>query len=101
MESERFEWDDWKAARNLVKHGVDFEEASTVFDDELMLYWAHTEHSWDEPRSIVVGCSIQSRILLVVYAERVRNDGPERYRIVSARKATPAERTVYEAQRRS
>jgi uncharacterized DUF497 family protein len=36
-----------------------------------------------------------------VYAERVRNDGPERYRIVSARKATPAERTVYEAQRRS
>ena len=101
MESERFGWDDWKAVRNLVKHGVDFEEASTVFDDELMLDWADTEHSWDEPRSIVVGCSIQSRILLVVYAERVRNDGLERYRIVSARKATPAERTVYESQRRS
>lgn len=101
MESEQFEWDDWKAARNRMKHGVDFEEAVTVFDDELVLDFDDTEHSWDEPRAIRIGCSIQSRILLVVYTQRVRNDGLERYRIISARKAVPAERMVYEAQRQS
>ena len=100
MESERFEWDDWKAARNLMKHGVDFEEAITVFDDELMLDFDDPEHSWNEPRAIRIGCSIESRILLVVYTHRVRDEGLERDRIISARKATPAERIVYEAQRK-
>ena len=101
MESERFEWDDWKAIRNQVRHGVDFEEAATVFDDNLMLDFDDIEHSGDEPRDILIGRSIQNRILLLVYTQRVWKDGLERYRIISARKATPAERMVYEAQRRS
>ena len=101
MESERFEWDDWKAARNRKRHYVDFEEAVTVFDDELVLDIDDAEHSWDEPRAIRIGRSIQSRILLVVDTQRVRKDGLERYRIISARKAAPAERMAYEAQRQS
>lgn len=101
MESERFEWDDWKAARNRKRHDVDFEEAVTVFDDELVLDIDDAEHSWDEPRAIRIGRSIQSRILLVVYTQRVRKHGLERYRIISARKAAPAERMAYEAQRQS
>jgi uncharacterized DUF497 family protein len=101
LESERFEWEDQKAARNQVKHGIDFEEAATVFDDEFVLDFEDIEHSWDEPRDILIGRSIQSRILLVVYTQRVWKDGLERFRIISARKATPAERMVYEAQRRS
>jgi uncharacterized DUF497 family protein len=99
LESELFEWDDWKAAQNRMKHGVDFAEAATVFDDELVLEFDDTEHSRDEPRTILIGRSIQSRILLVVYTQRVRKDGVERYRIISARKAAQTERTVYEAQR--
>jgi hypothetical protein len=100
LESERFEWDDWKAVRNLAKHGVSFPEAATVFDDKLGIVNDDLEHSWDEPRLILIGSSAQGRVLLVVYAERVTLDGRERYRIIGARKATPAERSIYESQRK-
>lgn len=93
MQSELFEWDDEKAESNLHKHGVDFEEAATVFDDLYARYETDMLHSGDETRGIVTGFSSMSRVLLVVYTERT-----ERIRFISARKATPAERRAYESQ---
>lgn len=101
MESERFEWDDWKAVRNLTKHGVSFPEAATVFEDKLSIVNDDLEHSWDEPRLILIGSSAMGRVLLVVYTERVRQNGRDRYRIIGARKATPAERSSYESHRKA
>ncbi len=99
MESERFEWDDTKAARNRIKHDVDFYEGITVFDDVFGLEVEDLAHSGDEPRLILIGCSILGRVLLVVYTERVQQKGAIRRRIIGARKATPAERRNYESQR--
>lgn len=92
MQSEIFEWDDAKAANNLRKHGVDFEEAKTVFEDPFALTIADDLHSEDEDRWIVLGLSLLARVLLVVHTER-----KERVRIVSARQATPFERSQYES----
>ena len=86
-----FEWDDAKAARNLAKHGVSFEEALSVFGDELALSFADTDHSDDEDRSRTYGRSNKGRLLVVVHTER-RNS----VRIVSARKATRHEKTIYD-----
>ncbi len=101
MESERFEWDDWKAEANLRKHKISFAEGATVFDDKLGLMIDDLEHSWDEQREILIGSSSLGKVLLVIYVERLLLNGRERYRIISARKATPAERNAYEAQRKA
>ncbi len=85
----RFVWDARKAAANLKKHGVSFEEAATAFDDELGAYYPDNLH---EDRFIVIGYSRQLRLLYVVHAE-VK---PEAIRIISARKATRHEKTRYE-----
>jgi hypothetical protein len=85
----RFVWNPRKAAANLRKHGVSFEEASTAFDDELGAYFPDTLH---EDRFILIGYSRQRRLLYVVHAE-VASDV---IRIISARKATRHERTRYE-----
>lgn len=99
MESEWFEWDDAKAARNKINHdGVTFEEAQTVFDDRFGITIIDEQHSKDEDRLILIGASLLRRILLVVYTERVPHDERIRYRIIGARKATPAERRIYESQ---
>lgn len=99
MESEWFEWDDEKAARNEINHdGVTFQEAQTVFDDRFGVTIIDEQHSNDEDRLILIGASLLRRILLVVYTERVQYDGRIRYRIIGARKATPAERRSYESQ---
>ena len=87
----QFEWDDQKAQSNLRKHSVSFDEAVTVFGDPLALSFADTDHSDSEHRSRTYGISIQSRLLVVVYTER-RNS----IRIISARKATRYEKTIYE-----
>ena len=91
----RFEWDDAKAAANLRKHGVSFDEAAEVFSDPYALVDKDTEHSYDEERLFVIGYSA-ARLLFVVFAER------RGYviRIISARLPTPAERKSYEAQER-
>lgn len=94
MQTELFEWDDDKAERNLRVHGVDFQEARTVFEDPFAITIPDDLHSEDEPRSIVLGLSLLARVLLVVHTER-----KERIRIISARKATPAERFQYESNR--
>ena len=85
----RFVWDPRKAAANLKKHSVSFEEAATAFDDELGAYFPDTLH---DDRFILIGYSRQQRLLYVVHAE-VRGDA---IRIISARKATRHEKARYE-----
>jgi len=86
-----YEWDDNKAKENLRKHKVSFEEAETVFDDPLSITVADPDHSEDEERWIDIGISKKKQILVVVYTERGK-----KLRIISARKATRAERKKYE-----
>lgn len=92
MSELRFEWDSRKAASNSVKHGVSFEEASTVFTDELALFMTDPEHSDTEDRFILLGLSSQVRILVVVHAHR---EGDGIVRIISARRANTRERRQY------
>ena len=87
-----FEWDGEKARRNLEKHGVSFEEALTVFADPLARILDDEDHSSAELREIIIGLSARARLLIVSFTER-RED---RIRIVSARKATAAERREHE-----
>ncbi len=85
----RFTWDPKKAATNLEKHGVSFEEAETAFHDKLGAYYPDRHH---EARFILIGYSKHGRILYVVHAE-VATDT---IRIISARKATRNEKKHYE-----
>jgi uncharacterized DUF497 family protein len=91
MTAPTFEWDAEKAAENLRKHGVAFEEALTVFQDPLAKIHDDPDHSVEEPRAIITGHSTQSRLLQVSFTER-----RSRIRIISARPATRAERQDYE-----
>ena len=86
-----FEWDRGKAAQNLSKHGVAFEEPVTVFGDPLSITISDTVHSNSEDRFIIIGQSNQQRLLVVVHIER-----GEHIRIISARIATRHERANYE-----
>ena len=79
----KFEWDDQKAASNLSKHGVSFDEVVSAFGDGRALTFSDTDHSELEDRSRTYGFSNKTRLLVVVHTER-RNG----IRIVSARKAT-------------
>jgi uncharacterized DUF497 family protein len=85
----RFEWSVRKAAANLAKYGVSFEEAATAFDDELAAFYPDSLHT---NRFILIGHSKANRLLYVVHAE-VQLD---RIRIISARKATKHEKKHYE-----
>ncbi len=88
----QFEWNGSKAARNLKKHKVSFEEAKTVFDNPLSLIFSDEEHSsLDEWREIIIGHSQQNRLLLVAFTERAKA-----IRIISARLATRTEQNDYE-----
>ena len=87
----RCEWDDQKAKGNRQKHGINFEEASTVFDDPLFITFLDVEHSTDEERYITLGLSAGKRLLLIAHTDR---EGA--IRIISARKATKNEQRVYE-----
>lgn len=75
----RFEWDEQKAASNLKKHGVSFDEALSVFADALELTFADTDHSDTEDRSRTYGVSSKNRLLVVVHTERF-----DHVRIISA-----------------
>jgi hypothetical protein len=86
-----FEWDKNKAARNLSKHGVSFEEAETVFDDPLLIDFYDPDHSEDEARYLIVGASNRRRLLIVSYTER-----GDSIRLISAREVTRSEREAYE-----
>ncbi len=82
-----FEWDSAKAESNLEKHGVSFPEAATVFADPMAVY---LDDGTGTGNMVVIGTSLRERLLCVVHVERGQRD-----RIISARTATAAERTVY------
>jgi uncharacterized DUF497 family protein len=90
----KFEWDENKAAGNLVKHGVSFEEAATVFGDPLSDTFNDPSHSAEQRRFIIIGMSERGRMLIVSHTD----DG-ETIRIISAREPTRGERDFYEESR--
>jgi len=90
--SVRLEWDWRKAAANIHKHNVSFDEACTVFDDPLACIFDDEDHSVEEAREIIIGHSIKGRLLVVSFTERDRDV----IRIISARRASPREREDYE-----
>ena len=85
----RFTWDPPKARANVRKHGVTFEEATTVFADPLALIVTDTAYS---DRSLIIGESIVRRILVAVFVEIADDE----IRLISARRATRHERRSYE-----
>jgi uncharacterized DUF497 family protein len=91
-----FEWDPVKAATNLRKHGVSFEEAATVFLDLDALVAADVKHSAREARFHRIGRSAIGRVLVVVYTARSAEHG-EAIRLISARRANAKERAAYAA----
>lgn len=86
-----FEWDTKKAAANVGKHNVAFQEAATVFGDPLAITFEDPDHSTNEVRFITFGLSVYRRPLVVSHAER-----GERTRIISARLMDRKERAIYE-----
>ena len=92
MSDIRFEWDPRKNRANKAKHGVSFEEARTAFYDEHARVIPDPEHSEDEERFVLLGLSIELRVLVVCHCYR-RSD--EVVRIISARKADATERNQY------
>ena len=88
----QFAWDPKKAASNLRDHKVTFEEASSVFGDSLAITFDDPDHSEGESRLLTFGLSEQGRLLVVSHTERRGV-----VRIISARRATRAERRIYEA----
>lgn len=86
-----FEWNTEKAASNLRKHGISFEEAATVYGDPLALTFNDPDHSVAESRFLTFGVSSLNRILVVSHTERGGT-----LRIISARQTTRRERCIYE-----
>jgi uncharacterized protein len=89
-----FEWDANKAATNLLKHGVSFNEAVTVFADPDALDGPDVAHSAQEARFLRLGRSLTGRVLMVAYTVRGVSDD-EKIRIISARRASHKERAAY------
>jgi uncharacterized protein len=87
----RFAWDEKKAASNLSKHAISFEEAATVFGDPLSDTFPDPDHSLEELRFVIIGSSESGKILVVAHTD----DG-ELVRIISAREVTHGERKAYE-----
>lgn len=87
----RFEWDPKKANANRRKHGVSFVEAATCFEDPHGCYFRNEAPS-HEDRLILIAFSQKQRLLFVVHAEV----GQDSIRIVSARRASAAQKKLYE-----
>jgi hypothetical protein len=92
MDGITFEWDPGKNVANKRKHGVSFEEARSAFSDQFARLIADPDHSDEEDRFVLLGVSIQARLLVVCHCLR-ENDC---IRIISARKADKQERKIYE-----
>ena len=92
MRDIRFEWDPRKSRSNKAKHGVSFEEARTAFLDEHARVIPDLEHSEDEVRFILLGISIELRVLVVCHCYY---ESDHVVRIISARRADPSERHQY------
>jgi uncharacterized DUF497 family protein len=91
----RFDWDDDKSRANLRKHGIAFSEAQTVFDDPLARITADPDHSVGEERELIVGYSVQRRLLISSFVQR-----RETIRIINARPADLRERKRHEEENR-
>ena len=91
----KFEWDPRKAEANKLKHGVDFADAITVFDDRVAATVIDPDHSIDENRFITIGYSVGGRLLFVCHVDR-----GETVRLISARQATSRERRNHEEKTR-
>jgi uncharacterized protein len=87
----RFEWDPRKAAGNVKKHGISFQEAATVFGDPLAITFQDPDHSEEEERQMTFGLSLQKRLIVVSHTQR-----KDRTRIISARPMDRKERVIYE-----
>ena len=92
MDDIAFSWDEKKAAQNVKKHRVSFEEATSVFLDENAVEFFDPDHSGDEDRFLMLGMSWRLRLVVVHYT--VRGPG-RRIRIISARRATKNEARAY------
>ena len=88
-----FEWDPVKAAANVKKHQVSFEEARSVFFDEFATQFFDEDHSMNEQRFLILGKSSGTKLLIVCHCER---ENGEIIRIISARKATKRESAFYQ-----
>jgi hypothetical protein len=86
----KFEWDNDKNARNLAKHGISFEEASTIFEGPVLIN--ADESSPDEPRERSYGLINGIAVICVIHTDK-----GEATRIISARKATKTERDLFDA----
>ena len=87
----RFDWDKKKAETNQRKHDISFDEAQSVFTDDLSIIVPDPDHSTEEDRAIIIGSSRSGQTLVVCYVER-----DDVIRLISARRATRAERGKYE-----
>ena len=92
MSALTFEWDERKAAANLKKHGVSFDDAKSVFLDERAKLIDDPDHSENEDRMVLLGLSYALRLLVVCHC--YRGEGGV-IRIISARKATAKESKSY------
>ena len=95
MDHLNFEWDANKSASNIKKHGISFDEAKTVFTDEYARLIGDPDNSNDEDRFLLLGTSIDSKLLVVCHCVREA----ESIRLISARKADKQERKIYEGYR--
>lgn len=95
MDHLNFEWDANKSASNIKKHGISFDEAKTVFTDEYARLIGDPDNSDDEDRFLLLGTSIDSKLLVVCHCVREA----ESIRLISARKADKQERKIYEGYR--
>ncbi len=89
-----FDWDERKEKTNIKKHGINFEEGKTIFNDPFLFTAPDTKHSEDEDRFINIGLSTKNRILVLIHTGR-----QDTIRIISCRKAKPKERRFYEEAR--
>jgi uncharacterized DUF497 family protein len=90
-----FEWDPKKAASNLRKHRVSFEEAASVLSDEYATIYEDPDHSQHERRYLSIGASKRGRLLIIAYSHK-----GVRIRIINARRVTKQEREMYEEEDR-
>ena len=89
----KFEWDEAKAASNLKKHQISFEEAKSIFFDDFGVQFFDGDHSPDEERFLMLGMSSEAKLLIVCHCER---EQAAVIRIISARKATKRESAFYQ-----
>ncbi|MEF8751719.1 MAG: BrnT family toxin [Candidatus Accumulibacter necessarius] len=91
-----FDWDANKARTNLAKHGISFRLATSVFRDPLALTIFDEERSDDEDRWVTLGQAQNGQVLVVVHTSDDVRSTELHIRIISARRADPAEVLNYE-----